>query len=151
MTERQGVPNVHRSTSMLTGAHVLISSTKAAADRAFLRDVLELPSVDAGEGWLIFGLPPAEVAIHPSHKNGAHEIYLMVADVRAFVAAMRRRRVRCGAIRDRGWGLVTEILLPGGGRLGVYQPRHARPKSMTVRRPTHSRPRTGRVRLLTRR
>jgi hypothetical protein len=71
---------------------------------------------------LTFSLPPAEVAIHPSGKNGAHEMYLMVTDVRAFVAAMRRRHVRCGAIHDRGWGLLTKIALSGGGRLGVERP-----------------------------
>lgn len=115
---------------MLTGAHVIISSTKPDRDRAFLRDVLKLPFVDAGEGWLIFGLPPAEVAVHPSRRNGDHEFYFMVADVAKFVAAMKRRRVTCSAIQNRGWGLLTEITLPGGGRLGVYEPRHRRPKAM---------------------
>lgn len=119
---------------MLTGAHVIISSTKPDADRAFLRDVLELPHVDAGGGWLIFGLPPSEVAVHPGPKNGAHQCYLMVADIGAFAAAMKKRRVKCGPIANRGWGLLAEITLPGGGRLGVYEPRHARPKSMKAKR-----------------
>ena len=113
---------------MLTGAHVIISSTKAEKDRAFLRDVLGLPSVDVGGGWLIFGLPPAEVAVHPARKNSEHELYLMVANIARFVAAMKRKRIRCTAPRDQGWGILAEITLPGGGRLGVYEPRHARPR-----------------------
>src|SRR5262245_31860548 len=118
---------------MLTGAHTIISSKKPDADRAFLRYVLGLPSVDVGDGWLIFGLPPSELAVHPSDKNDEHELYLMCADVEAFVAAMRKRRVACSAIRDQGYGLFTQVTLPGGGRLGVYQPRHARPKPAGAR------------------
>jgi hypothetical protein len=113
---------------MLTGAHVIVSSTNAEADRAFLRDVLELPFVDAGEGWLIFGLPASEVAIHPARKNDEHEFYLMVDDIAAFVARMKRKRVRCTVPRDQGWGVLAQIRLPGGGTLGVYEPRHPRPK-----------------------
>jgi hypothetical protein len=116
---------------MIIGAHSIIYSTNPAADRAFLRDVLKLPNVDVGDGWLIFGLPPAEVAVHPSDKNDVHEFYLMCADVDALVAAMKERNVVCGAIQNRGWGLLTELTLPGGGKLGVYQPRHARPTTAT--------------------
>ena len=115
---------------MIIGAHSIIYSRNADADRAFFRDVLGLPNVDVGDGWLIFGLPPAEVAVHPSNRNGLHEFYLLSDDVKALVAALRRKRVSCGAVVDRGWGLLTEVTLPGGGTLGVYQPRHARPKSM---------------------
>ena len=118
---------------MLTGAHTIISSRKPEADRAFFRDVLGLPSVDVGGGWLIFGLPPSEVAVHPSGKNDVHEFYLMCADVEAFVAAMTKRRVKCSPVRDQGYGLFTQVTLPGGGKLGVYQPRHARPKPATVK------------------
>ena len=115
---------------MIIGAHSIISSKNSDLDRAFLRDVLGLPSVDVGGGWLIFGLPPAEVAVHPSGKNDVHEFYLMCDDVEAFIARMRRRRVRCAPVQNLGWGLLTHVTLPGGGSLGVYQPRHARPKPM---------------------
>ena len=117
---------------MLTGAHVIISSARPEKDRAFLRDVLGLPHVDVGEGWLIFGLPPSEVAIHPSKKNDVHEFYLMCADVEAFVQAMARNRIRCSAVQDMGWGRLVQLTLPGGGKLGVYEPRHGRPASMPV-------------------
>ena len=116
---------------MIIGAHAIIRSTDADADRAVLRDVLELPNVDAGGGWHIFALPPAEVAVHPADANDVHELYLMCDDVEAFVAAMRTRDVECAAIQNAGWGLVTRVTLPGGGTVGVYEPRHARPKPMT--------------------
>ena len=121
---------------MIIGAHSIIYSTKPDADRAFLRDVLKLPNVDVGDGWLIFGLPPAEVAVHPSNENDVHEFYLMCDDVEAFVKAMKKNDIACGAVQNQGWGLLTQLSLPGGGKLGVYQPRHARPKTVrkTVRR-----------------
>ena len=112
---------------MLTGAHAIIYSSNADADRAFFRDVLKLKNVDGGGGWLIFALPPAEVAVHPAAENGGHELYLMCDDVAAFVSEMRQRGVSCSAVTDQRWGLLTEVTLPGGGKLGVYQPRHARP------------------------
>jgi hypothetical protein len=112
---------------MITGAHSIIYSTNPEADRAFLRDVLALPNVDVGHGWLIFGLPPAEVAVHPSEKNNLHELYFMCDDIEAFVARMKALIVECDPVKDQGWGLLTHIRLPGGGRIGVYQPRHSRP------------------------
>jgi hypothetical protein len=115
---------------MIIGAHSIIYSTNPDADRAFLRDVLKLPNVDVGGGWLIFGLPPAEVAVHPSGKNDVHDFYLMCDDVEAFVAEMKNRKIACSPVRNQGWGLLTQVTLPGGGKLGVYQPRHARPKPM---------------------
>ncbi|HMJ04745.1 MAG TPA: hypothetical protein VK474_00685 [Chthoniobacterales bacterium] len=115
---------------MITGAHSIIYSKNAEADRAFLRDVLKLTSVDVGRGWLIFGLPPAEVAVHPGEKNAVHEFYLMCDDVEAFVAEMAERQIKCDPVQDQGYGLVTALTLPGGGKLGVYQPRHARPEAM---------------------
>jgi hypothetical protein len=118
---------------MINGAHSIIYSTAPEADRTFLRDVLELPSVDVGGGWLIFGLPPAEVAIHPSDSNDVRELYLMCDDVEALVAAMGRRGIACAPVEDQPWGRLTWVTLPGGGRLGVYQPRHARPKSAQPR------------------
>ena len=115
---------------MITGAHSILYSTDAEADRAFFRDVLNLPNVDVGGGWLIFGLPPAEVAVHPSEKHDVQEFYLMCDDVNAFVADVTQRGITCGPTEDRGWGILTQVALPGGGKLGVYQPRHARPKPM---------------------
>jgi len=119
---------------MLIGAHSIIYSTNPDADRAFLRDVLKLANVDVGGGWLIFGLPPAEVAVHPSEKSDAHELYLMCDDVEAFVGEMQRCQIVCGPVKDQGWGLLTQVTLPGGGHLGIYQPRHARPRAMSAAR-----------------
>ena len=112
---------------MIVGAHSIIYSRNPDADRAFLRDVLKLPNVDVGGGWLIFGLPPAEVAVHPSEKNDVHEFYLMCDDVNAFIAEMASLGVTCSEVHAQPWGALTEVTLPGGGKLGVYQPRHARP------------------------
>ena len=92
-----------------------------------MRDVLNLSNVDAGGGWLIFGLPPAEVAVHPSDRNDKHELYFMCDDVDVFVEEMKKQSVACSAVRDEGWGLLTYVTLPGGGRLGIYEPRHTRP------------------------
>ena len=119
-----------RVKSMLIGAHSIIYSTNPDADRAFLRDVLRLPNVDVGEGWLIFGVPPAEVAVHPSDTNDRHEFYLMCDDLVAFVAAMKTHKIACGPVQDQGWGVLTQLTLPGGGKLGIYQPRHTRPEAM---------------------
>ncbi len=116
---------------MINGAHSIIYSKSPDDDRVFLRDVLKLPNVDVGDGWLIFGLPPAEVAVHPSEKNDVHEFYLMCDDVEALIAEMAEHRVDCSPVQDLGWGLLTQVTLPGGGKLGIYQPRHARPEAMT--------------------
>src|SRR5262245_99687 len=120
---------------MINGAHVIIYSKDPEADRAFLRDVLKLPHVDVGEGWLIFALPPAEVAFHPSDNNDIHELYLMCADIEAFTAQMRKAGILCAEVSDQGYGLVTRITLPGGGMLGAYQPRHARPTTEQIPTP----------------
>ena len=117
---------------MITGAHSIIYSSNPEADRAFLRDVLKFPSVDVGGGWLIFGLPPAEVAVHPGDKNSVQELYLMCEDVHEFIADMKKRAVPCDAIETQAWGLLTRVTLPGGGKLGVYQARHARPPSSRI-------------------
>ena len=115
---------------VINGAHSILYSSDPEADRAFLRDVLRLSHVDVGGGWLIFGLPPAEVAVHPAEPGGAQELYLMCEDIQAFVAEMERQDISCEPIADQGWGLVSRITLPGGDRLGVYQPRHERPDLM---------------------
>lgn len=112
---------------MIIGAHSIIYSTNADADRAFLRDVLRLPNVDVGGGWPIFGLPPSEVAVHPSEKDSRHELYLMSDDIAAFVAEMKAQDIACSPVQDQDWGQLTQLTLPGGGKVGVYQPRHARP------------------------
>jgi hypothetical protein len=111
----------------INGSHAIIYSTNADADRALLRDVFKFKNVDVGRGWLIFGLPPSEVAVHPSEENNVHELYLMTDDVEGFVKEMQQRKITCTPVEDQGWGLLTQMTLPGGGKLGVYQPRHARP------------------------
>jgi hypothetical protein len=113
---------------MISGAHVILYSRDAEADRVFLSDVLGLHSVDAGGGWLIFALPPSEVAVHPSGRNNVHELYFLCEDVRAFAAEMARRGVAVGPIESRGWGELVPMTLPGGGKVGVYEPRHPRPE-----------------------
>lgn len=115
---------------MITGVHTIIYSKDAEADKAFFRDVFKLTNVDVGHGWLIFGLPPSELAVHPSTGSEHHEIYLMCDDINAFVQQMAEYKMICSEIQDQGWGLLVELTLPGGGKLGVYQPRHARPKPM---------------------
>ena len=106
------------------GAHVIIYSADADADRAFFRDVLELPSVDAGHDWLVFALPPAELAVHPAAERGGNELYFMCDDLGAEILALQSKGVRCSAIQEARWGLVSQIQLPSGAEVGLYQPRH---------------------------
>jgi hypothetical protein len=113
---------------MITGAHIIIYSKDAEADRNFIRDVLGFGHVDAGHGWLIFALPPSEVAVHPADEGESHELYLMCDDVKALVADMKAKHVACTAIDEERWGSITRITLPGGGALGIYQPKHPQPK-----------------------
>jgi hypothetical protein len=119
---------------MIIGAHILLYSTDPEADRAFFRDVLEFRSVDIGEGWLIFALPPAEAAVHPSSGQfvqlhagynllGA-VLYLMCDNLHEFVKALEAKNVRCTSITEERWGMKTTITLPSGGEIGLYQPRH---------------------------
>lgn len=109
---------------MINGMHALIYSTDADADRAFLSEVLGFSSVDAGEGWLIFALPPAEVAVHPAERP-VHELYLMCDDIEATVKELTTKGAEFTApVSDAGWGLGTEIKLPSGGQMGIYEPRH---------------------------
>jgi hypothetical protein len=109
---------------MISGTHAIIFSKNAEADREFFRAVLRFPHVDAGDGWLIFALPPSELAVHPDERNGKHEVYLMCDDIKATIRTLRRRMIRCTEPRDQGWGLLAKITLPGGGKLGLYQPKH---------------------------
>lgn len=110
---------------MISGAHMIIYSSNAEADRAFFRDVLGFPHVDVGHGWLIFALPPSEIAVHPEAANGRHEIYLMCEDVAAEIEKLRGHGIECSEVMNQGWGMLTQLTLPGGGKLGLYQPRHA--------------------------
>jgi catechol 2,3-dioxygenase-like lactoylglutathione lyase family enzyme len=117
---------------MINGAHVLLYSADAEADRNFFRDVLGLLSVDAGHGWLIFALPPAEAALHPSEASGARdkhamlgaELYFMCEDLKATVKMLKDKNVACGPVSDERWGTKTTIRLPSGGEVGLYQPKH---------------------------
>ena len=116
---------------MISGAHVILFSKDAEADRDFLRDVLGFPSVDAGHGWLIFALPPAEVAVHPAEENDRHELYLMCGDLKAEIAALEQKGVRCSEVKKERWGSITSVRLPGGGAVGLYQPKH--PTALALR------------------
>ena len=109
---------------MLFGAHIIVYSKDAAADRAFFKDVLGFSSVDAGGGWLIFA-PPAEAAVHPADHNDRHELYLMCDDVRQEVSGLRAKGIHCSEIHEERWDSLTSIALPGGGKIGLYQPKHA--------------------------
>jgi len=109
---------------MIFGAHVILYSKDAQADREFIRDVLGFPSVDAGHGWLIFALPPAEAAVHPDEANPHHELYLMCDDLNAEIARLRELGVQTSEVQQARWGSITRISLPGGGTVGLYQPKH---------------------------
>ena len=113
---------------MITGMHVILYSRHAEKVREFLGDVLALPSVDAGGGWPIFAAPPTDLAVHPTDGEPEHEVYLMCDDVNAVVARLAERGIQTdGPVSDRGWGLLTALVLPGGERIGLYEPRHASP------------------------
>ncbi len=109
---------------MISGAHVIVYSKDATADRAFFRDILGFASVDAGHGWLIFALPPAEAAFHPSEENNQHELYFMCDNLPAEMLALAKRGAVCSEVHEERWGSLTRIGLPGGGQVGLYQPKH---------------------------
>ncbi|SEO57033.1 hypothetical protein SAMN05216267_103124 [Actinacidiphila rubida] len=112
---------------MINGAHVIVHSRDAEADRAFFRDVLEYPHVDAGHGWLIFKLPPAEAAVHPTDGPESHELFLMCDDVEQTVRELTARGVEfTEPLTEARWGRLTRLRLPGGSPLGLYQPHHPR-------------------------
>jgi len=113
-----------RRRKMISGAHVVVYSKNAEADRAFFRDVLGFKSVDAGHGWLIFALPPAEAAFHPSEDHDAHELYFLCDDLKGEIASLAKKNVKCSKVEEARWGSITNISLPGGGRVGLYQPKH---------------------------
>ena len=115
---------------MIFGAHVIVYSADATADRAFFRDVLGFSSVNAGHGWLIFALPPAELAVHPGETT-QNELYFMCDDLKAEIRTLEGLGVRCSHVEEPRWGSVTRIRLPGGGELGLYQPKHPSPLVLT--------------------
>ncbi len=126
---------------MITGAHAIIYTKNADAVRAFFRDVLEFSSVDAGDGWLIFALPPAELAAHPADATGHHELYLMCDDIHATVSELESKGVRFSRpISDERWGLITAITMPDGAELGLYEPKHPTPVAPTIDTSTDGRP-----------
>lgn len=113
---------------MISGMHVILYSRHAEKVRAFLNDVLELRSVDAGGGWPIYAAPPTELAVHPTEEEPEHEVYFMCDDIEATIAKLAQKGVETeGGVADRGWGLLTTLILPGGDRIGLYEPRHASP------------------------
>ena len=117
---------------MISGAHVIVYSKNAEADRAFFRDVLGFKSVDAGHGWLIFALPPAEAAFHPSDENGVHELCFMCGDLKGEMASLAKKDVKCSEVQEAPWGSITKIRLPGGGEIRLYQPKHPTSISLTA-------------------
>jgi catechol 2,3-dioxygenase-like lactoylglutathione lyase family enzyme len=123
---------------MINGAHVVLFTRNAEADRAFFRDVLKFPSVDAGHGWLIFALPPAEAAFHDheqqdheqndANENARHELYLMCDDIAATLRDLKSKKVRVSDVNEQRWGSLATLTLPGGSKLGIYQPKHPKPE-----------------------
>ena len=109
---------------MISAAHVVIYSKNVEADRAFFRDVLAFKSVDAGQGWLIFALPPGEAAFHPSVNNDIHELYFICDDLKVEMASLAKKKVKCSEVQEARWGSITKMKLPGGGSIGLYQPKH---------------------------
>jgi catechol 2,3-dioxygenase-like lactoylglutathione lyase family enzyme len=109
---------------MISGAHVIIYTKDPAADRAFFKNILGFESVDAGHGWLIFALPSAEAAFHPDQVNGRHELYFMCDDLKAEMSTLKAKGVECSKVKEERWGSLTTIQLPGGGEIGLYQPKH---------------------------
>jgi len=120
---------------MPTGVHVVIYTKDAEADRAFFKNILGFRSVDAGHGWLIFGVPAAEVAFHPDDQNNKHQMYFICDDLKTEVAALEKKGVRFGEISEERWGTRTEIMLPGGGEVALYEPKHP----IALKRPSNRR------------
>lgn len=112
---------------MINGAHIVIYTKDPEADRAFFRDVLKFSSVDAGQGWLIFAMPPAEAAFHDSEKNDQHELFLMCDDIAATLKDLKSKQVKVSDVSEQRWGKLASFTLPGGGKIGVYEPRHPSP------------------------
>jgi catechol 2,3-dioxygenase-like lactoylglutathione lyase family enzyme len=118
---------------MISGAHVIVYTKDAEADRAFFRNVLGFQSVDAGHGWLIFALPQGEAAFHPSEKNGPHELYFLCDNLKSEMAGLAKKGVACSEVHEERWGSITRIRLPGGGEIGLYQPKHPTALGLTAK------------------
>jgi len=112
---------------LINGTHIVIYTKDPEADRAFFRDVLKFSSVDAGHGWLIFAMPPLEAAFHDSEKNDRHELYLMCDDLAATLKELESKNVKVSDVSEQRWGKLATFALPGGGKIGVYQPKHPSP------------------------
>jgi len=112
---------------MITGAHSIIYSSDAEADLDFFKNVLKFPHVDLGHNWLIFALPPSELAVHPATESDLQELYLMCDDINLFVNEMASHKIVCSEIENQRWGSLTHLTLPGGGKIGIYEPKHERP------------------------
>jgi catechol 2,3-dioxygenase-like lactoylglutathione lyase family enzyme len=114
---------------VITGIHAVVFSPEAEKVRAFFADTLGMPSADAGAGWLIFALPPAELAVHPSSGDSQHQLYLMCDDIHATLAELSGKGVEIAQeVRDQGWGLLAAVRLPDGSEFPIYQPRHPSPR-----------------------
>jgi catechol 2,3-dioxygenase-like lactoylglutathione lyase family enzyme len=112
---------------LINGAHIVIYTKDPEADRAFFRDVLKFSSVDAGQGWLIFAMPPLEAAFHDSKSNDQHELYLMCDDIAATLKDLKSKNVKVSDVNEQRWGKLATFTLPGGGKIGVYEPKHPSP------------------------
>ncbi len=112
---------------MITGAHTILYSSNPELDREFFKTVLKFKNIDIGHGWLIFALPTSEMAVHPAAESGLAEFYLLCDDINDFITEMALHKVHYSPIDNQRWGDITYIILPGGGKLGVYQPKHAQP------------------------
>jgi catechol 2,3-dioxygenase-like lactoylglutathione lyase family enzyme len=117
----------NRIPGLINGAHIVIYTKNPEADRAFFRDVLKFPSIDAGHGWLIFAMPALEAAFHDSEKNNRHELYLMCDDITATLKGLKSKNVKVSRVNEQRWGKLATFSLPGGGKIGVYQPKHPSP------------------------
>lgn len=123
---------------MISGAHVIVYSKDSTADRAFFRDKLGFESVDAGHGWLIFALPPAELAVHPAEDQPRHELYFMCKDLQYEIVVLAKKGVQCSTVQEARWGSVTKIRLPGGSDVGLYQPKHPTALDINAKKRTAS-------------
>jgi hypothetical protein len=115
---------------LINGSHIVINTKDPEADRAFFRDVLKFSSIDAGHGWLIFAMPPLEAAFHDSEHNGRHELFLMCDDIAATLKDLKSKNVKVSDVSEQRWGTLATFTLPGGGKIGVYQPSHPSPSRL---------------------
>jgi hypothetical protein len=130
--EPLAIPALNRRSFVINGAHVVIHTKDSEADRAFFRDVLKFPSVDAGHGWLIFAMPPLEAAFHEAENNDRHELFLMCDDIATTLRELKEKKVEVSEVTEQRWGKLATLTLPGGGKIGIYQPKH-----LTPLKPTH--------------